>query len=136
GVLGTGLGTLIRNVHQQEGVSFYLGRKITAVEGKTVVLDEGTRLTADLVVGGIGVRPNMQLAESAGLILDSVLAVSEFTATSAGGVFGADAEIVRGEPRATATINRDRKNLETEVTLETELLLKAPPPVTIEATET
>ena len=44
--------------------------------------------------------------------------------------------MVRGETRAMATINRDRKNLETEVTLETELLLKPPPPVTIEAAET
>jgi hypothetical protein len=34
-----------------------------------------------------------------------------------------------------ATINRDRKNLETEVELETELLLKPPPAVTLEPTE-
>ena len=32
-----------------------------------------------------------------------------------------------------ATINRDRKNLETEVELATKLLLKPPPPVTIQA---
>ena len=39
--------------------------------------------------------------------------------------------MVSGRRRAMATINRDRQNLQTEVELETELLLKAPPPVTV-----
>ena len=43
--------------------------------------------------------------------------------------------MVGGRRRAMATINRDRKNLETEVELEDELLLKPPPPVTLEAAE-
>ena len=37
-----------------------------------------------------------------------------------------------GKRRAMATINRDRQNLETEVEMERELLLKPPPPVTVE----
>ena len=43
--------------------------------------------------------------------------------------------MVGGKRRAMATINRDRRNLQTEVELETELLLKPPPAVTVEATE-
>jgi len=34
-----------------------------------------------------------------------------------------------------ATINRDRENLVAEVEFETELLLRPPPPVTLEAAE-
>lgn len=215
-VLGTELGTLVRNVHEQKGVTFCLGRKVTAIDEKKVVLDDGSRLDADLVVAGIGVRPNLQLAESAGLTLDNGLAVNEFLETSASGVFAAGdvarwpdaysdqrlriehwvvaerqgqvvarnmlgardrfddipffwsahydklsiqyighverwdetriegdvtkmdcavSYMVGGRRRAMATINRDRKNLETEVELEDELLLKPPPPVTLEAAE-
>ena len=43
--------------------------------------------------------------------------------------------MVGGKRRAMATINRDRRNLQTEVEMETELLLKPPPPVTVEAVE-
>jgi hypothetical protein len=39
--------------------------------------------------------------------------------------------MVGGKRRAMATINRDRRNLQTEVEMETELLLKPPPPVTV-----
>jgi hypothetical protein len=43
--------------------------------------------------------------------------------------------MVGGKRRAMATINRDRENLQTEVELETELLLKPPPPDTLERVE-
>jgi 3-phenylpropionate/trans-cinnamate dioxygenase ferredoxin reductase subunit len=88
-VLGPELGRLVMNVHEQRGVTFRLGRKVTAVDDKSVTLDDGSRLDADLVVAGVGVRPNLQLAESAGLTLDNGLAVNEFLETSAKNVFGA-----------------------------------------------
>jgi hypothetical protein len=40
--------------------------------------------------------------------------------------------MVNGKRRAMATINRDRQNLQTEVEMERELLLKPPPAVTLE----
>jgi hypothetical protein len=43
--------------------------------------------------------------------------------------------MVGGRRRAVATINRDRDNVVAEVEFETELLLRPPPPVTLEATE-
>jgi 3-phenylpropionate/trans-cinnamate dioxygenase ferredoxin reductase subunit len=214
--LGPELGTLVKSVHEQHGVTFYLGRKAGSLDEKSVVLDDGTRLDADLVVAGIGVRPNLKLAESAGLTLDNGLAVDEFLETSAGDVFAAgdvvrwpdaysdqrlriehwvvaqrqgqvvarnmlgaresfddipffwsahydtlsiqyvghverwdeikiDGDVMKmdcavsymvaGKRRAMATINRDRENLQTEVELETELLLKPPPPGTLEGVE-
>lgn len=215
-VLGAELGRLVMNVHEQHGVTFRLGRKVTAVDEKSVTLDDGSRLDADIVIAGIGVRPNLHLAESAGLTLDNGVAVNEFLETSAKDVFAAGdvarwpdaysdlrlrvehwvvaerqgqvvarnmlgsrdrfddipffwsahydhlsiryighadhwdetkiegdvtkmdcavSYMIGGKRRAVATINRDRESLTTEVELETELLLRAPPPVTLEAAE-
>ena len=88
-VLGGELGALIQSVHEQQGVTFHLGRTAKAIEGNTVVLDDDTRIEADIVVAGIGVRPNTQLAESAGVTMDNGIAVDEFLQTSVKGVFAA-----------------------------------------------
>ncbi|MDB4869993.1 MAG: thcD [Gemmatimonadales bacterium] len=213
-VLGAELGTLIRTVHERQGVTFHLGRTAKAVDANGVVLDDATRIEADLIVAGIGVPPNLTLAESAGVVVENGIAVNEFLETSVAGIFAAgdvarwpdaysDARLrvehwvvaerqgqvvarnmlgyrdrfddipffwsahydkvsirytghverwdeikidgnvaemdcavsylVGGQRRAMATINRDHQNLENEVAMESELLLKPPPPTTIQA---
>jgi len=215
-VLGAELGGLVKKVHEDKGVTFHLGQTVKSAEEKSVVLDDGSRLSADIVIAGIGVRPRLELAESAGLTLDNGLAVNEFLETNVKGIFAAgdvarwpdaysdvrlriehwvvaerqgqvvarnmlgdrdrfddipffwsahydklsiayighadrwdetridgdvmqmDCEVsymVAGKRRAVATINRDRMNLLAEVELETALLLKPPPLITIEAQE-
>ena len=88
-VLGTELGQLIQSVHEQHGVRFHFGRTARAIEDKAVILDDETRLEADIVIAGIGVRPNLELAEKAGILLDNGIAVNEFLETSARDVFAA-----------------------------------------------
>ena len=56
-VLGPELGSFIRSVHEQHGVTFHLGRTATSIDEHGVTLDNGERIDADLVVVGIGVRP-------------------------------------------------------------------------------
>ncbi|MEP6688746.1 MAG: FAD-dependent oxidoreductase [Gemmatimonadales bacterium] len=88
-VVGPELGDMIREVHEEQGVVFHLGQKARAVEGGVVILESGERLSADLLVAGIGVRPNLELAEAAGLAMDRGLVVDARLETSAPGIFAA-----------------------------------------------
>ncbi len=88
-VMGRELGDFIRALHEEKGVQFHLGRKPARIERDAVVLDDGTRLPADLVVIGVGVRPRVQLAEQAGLAIDRGVVVNELLETSAPGIYAA-----------------------------------------------
>ncbi len=88
-VLGPQLGDFVRALHEEHGVVFHLGRTVSAVEAQAVVLDDGARLPADLVVVGIGVRPSLELAEQAGLAVDRGVIVDPHMRTSAPDVYAA-----------------------------------------------
>jgi NADPH-dependent 2,4-dienoyl-CoA reductase/sulfur reductase-like enzyme/nitrite reductase/ring-hydroxylating ferredoxin subunit len=88
-VLGDHLGGFIKSLHEEQGVVFHLGRTAKQVERDAVVLDDGTRIAADLVVFGVGVRPRLDLAERAGLKTEKGVLVNEYLETSAAGVYAA-----------------------------------------------
>src|SRR5881227_2962638 len=99
-VLGGELGELIRETHEQHGVEFHLGRTPAVIQDRQVQLDDGTILDCDLVVVGIGVRPNTSLAETAGIATDNGVLVNEFLETNVSGIFAAG-DIARWpDPRA------------------------------------
>jgi NADPH-dependent 2,4-dienoyl-CoA reductase/sulfur reductase-like enzyme/nitrite reductase/ring-hydroxylating ferredoxin subunit len=88
-VMGPQLGDFIRSLHEEHGVRFHLEHKPAQIGGGQVTLDSGERLPADLVVVGIGVRPNVELAEEAGLAVDRGVTVDERLETSAPGIYAA-----------------------------------------------
>ncbi|HET7680743.1 MAG TPA: FAD-dependent oxidoreductase [Xanthobacteraceae bacterium] len=88
-ILGPQMGDFIRALHEQHGVIFHLGETAVAIEIDKVRLGSGGILPADLVVVGVGVRPRLALAESAGLALDRGLLVNSYLETSAPGIFAA-----------------------------------------------
>src|SRR5438067_8814129 len=99
-VLGCELGQFIRDTHEEHGVKFYLGRTPAVIQDRQVQLDDGTILDCDLVVVGIGVRPNTSLAETAGIATDNGVLVNEFLETNVSGIFAAG-DIARWpDPRA------------------------------------
>jgi apoptosis-inducing factor 3 len=99
-ILGRELGNLIRETHEDHDVKFHLGRTPAAIKDRHVQLDNGTILDCDLVVVGIGVRPNVALAEKAGIATDNGVLVNEFLETNVPGIFAAG-DIARWpDPRA------------------------------------
>jgi apoptosis-inducing factor 3 len=88
-VMGHELGDFIRTLHEQKGVHFHFGRKPASIEGDAVLLDDDSRLAADLVVIGVGVRPRLSLAQEAGLSIDRGVVVDEWLETSVAGIFAA-----------------------------------------------
>ena len=73
-------------LHAGQGVQVKLGGtpiEIAANNGRVdnVVLSDGTRVAADLVVAGIGVLPNIALAQDAGLATANGIVVDEYLRT-------------------------------------------------------
>ena len=87
--LGAEVGSYVRRVHEAKGVTFRLGLTAKTIEERAVVLSDGRRVDADLVVMGVGVRPNVALAEHAGLGTDNGILVDATLRTTAPGVFAA-----------------------------------------------
>jgi len=99
-ILGPEVGSFIRGVHEQHGVTFHLGATATAIDEAGVTLKSGEHLQADLVVVGIGVQPAIALAQRAGLAIDHGVAVDEYLETSTSGIFAAG-DIARWPDRLT-----------------------------------
>ena len=88
-VLGPELGDFVRTVHEQHGVVFRLGQTVERIDAGSVTLKSGERLEAQLVVAGIGVRPETAIAERAGIATDRGIVVNEFLETSVPGIYAA-----------------------------------------------
>jgi len=76
-----------REAHEGWGVKFDFGQGIACIVGRdgrvtAVELSSGKQLLADLVVFGIGVLPNVELAAEAGLEVDNGIRVDAFLRTS------------------------------------------------------
>ncbi|MGA7781743.1 MAG: FAD-dependent oxidoreductase [Paraburkholderia sp.] len=73
-------------VHREEGVAIRTNIAVSGFEGGTrverVICVDGTRLPADLVIVGIGVTPNVELAEQANLSTDNGVLVDACARTS------------------------------------------------------
>ncbi|HMF44868.1 MAG TPA: FAD-dependent oxidoreductase, partial [Polyangia bacterium] len=88
--LGPELGGFMKAVHEEHGVRFHLGHTVSAIEPDAVILSGSEeRLTADMVVLGVGVKPSFELARAAGLNVDRGVVVDDRLRTSAAGVFAA-----------------------------------------------
>lgn len=83
---------IMRAVHLAHGVHIRENCGLTRLEGENgrvvrAVLADGTTLDVDMVVVGIGVAPNDQLAKDAGLAVGNGITVDEFGRTSDPSIF-------------------------------------------------
>ncbi len=79
--------------HEHHGVAFLLGKRVNAFHGEGAVTavecTDGTRVPADLAIVGIGLAPNTELAEAAGLACEDGIAVDEHCRTSDANIYAA-----------------------------------------------
>lgn len=88
-VMGPELGDFVRALHEEHGVVFHLSEGVMSIDATAVILKSGSSLPADLVVTGIGVRPNLDLCESAGLAMDRGVVVDQHLRTSVADIWAA-----------------------------------------------
>jgi 3-phenylpropionate/trans-cinnamate dioxygenase ferredoxin reductase component len=86
-VLGDEMAQVFADLHRANGTQLRLGTHVTEITPTEVVLADGTRLSADVVIAGIGVTPNVALAIDAGLAVDDGVLVSSSLATSDPDIF-------------------------------------------------
>jgi NADPH-dependent 2,4-dienoyl-CoA reductase/sulfur reductase-like enzyme/nitrite reductase/ring-hydroxylating ferredoxin subunit len=76
-MLGPEVGAFLRRVYEEHGVRFHLGQTATSMSVDEVTLSDGSKLPAEVVVMGVGVRPDVALAERAGLKVDNGIVVDD-----------------------------------------------------------
>lgn len=77
------------DVHRLHGVEVRLNVALESIDVDAVVLVDGQRLPCDLVVVGIGMQPNIELAAAAGLDVGQGIRVDAHLRTSAPNVYAA-----------------------------------------------
>ena len=89
----SGLSEMITDRYRDKGVEIYAGVKPTALEKNDgtyrATLEDGSSLEGDFVIAGIGVSPNTQLAEAAGLKVDDGIWVDSNCQTSTSDIYAA-----------------------------------------------
>ena len=88
-VFGGEVGKHLQALHQSKGVRFHLGSVASGYDGRSVSLPNGTGLEADFVLVGIGVRPRIDAARSAGASVDNGVLVDAFLQTSVPDIYAA-----------------------------------------------
>lgn len=92
--VGPELGSFFRSLHESNGVRFRLPASAARISGQSgrvtgVVTDAGEVLPADLVIIGVGVLPEVSLAEAAGIALRNGILTDASLRTSAPGIYAA-----------------------------------------------
>lgn len=82
-----------RALHESHKVDFYEGTSLESIDGdrrvSSVCLKNGTVLDADIVLVGIGIIPNTELAEKASIQCDQGILVNEYGETSQKNIYAA-----------------------------------------------
>lgn len=93
GALGETIGNLFARIHADHGVTMRMGERVEELRGgdrvEEAALASGERIPCDVVVVGVGVRPNDALARVAGLTVENGIQVDGRCETSAPGIFAA-----------------------------------------------
>jgi 3-phenylpropionate/trans-cinnamate dioxygenase ferredoxin reductase component len=81
-----------RGLHSHKGINVICNATVSAIEGsdgnaRSVVLSDGSKWPADVIIAGIGIMPNVALAQTAGLPVGNGIAIDEYLQTSDENIF-------------------------------------------------
>jgi 3-phenylpropionate/trans-cinnamate dioxygenase ferredoxin reductase component len=94
--LGPELGAVLAAIHRDHGVDLRTGVQVEAIEGdgagqvRGVLLGDGSRIAADVVVVGVGVVPETAWLEGSGLTIDDGVVCDQTCAAAPGIVAAGD----------------------------------------------
>jgi 3-phenylpropionate/trans-cinnamate dioxygenase ferredoxin reductase component len=93
-VLGPETAPIFADLHRDHGVHLRCQVAVAELTGRKgavtgVILSDGSRIDADMVLVGVGITPNIQLAADAGLEVDNGILVDEHLRTSDLNIFAA-----------------------------------------------
>jgi 3-phenylpropionate/trans-cinnamate dioxygenase ferredoxin reductase component len=93
-VLGPETAPIFADLHRDHGVDLRSQVAVAELSGRNgavtaVILSDGSRIDADMVLVGVGITPNTQLAAQAGLKIDNGILVDEHLRTSDVNIFAA-----------------------------------------------
>jgi len=94
-VLGREVAEVFARLHELNGVDLRFGVQVAEITagsdgtGRGVRLADGTQIDADVVIVGIGITPNVELAAAGGLAVDNGVVTDERLRTSDPDVFAA-----------------------------------------------
>jgi 3-phenylpropionate/trans-cinnamate dioxygenase ferredoxin reductase subunit len=94
GVLGPEVAEIYAALHTEHGVELRMGVEVAEIIGADrrasgVRLADGRQIEADVVVVGVGITPNTELAEASGLTVDNGIVVGEHLGSADPDVFAA-----------------------------------------------
>ena len=85
-VVSSEVSEFLQKKHQSEGIEFKFNTSITDIEDqgkqKKIICCDGSFFSTDVVVVGVGITPNIELAKSSGLTCDNGILVDENGQTS------------------------------------------------------
>ncbi|NND55009.1 MAG: FAD-dependent oxidoreductase, partial [Gammaproteobacteria bacterium] len=86
-VVAREISQFFQDMHTEEGVHLELGRRVQEINGEgghcvSVTCADGFTAPANMVVIGIGILPNVELAEAAGLTCSDGIVVDEYCQTT------------------------------------------------------
>ncbi len=92
-VLGAEVGAMFRDLHIDHGVELHLGVGVEGFRGhhraEEVVLGDGTAVSGDLFVVGVGVTVRTELVQGTGVELDNGIVVDEYLSSTVPGIWAA-----------------------------------------------
>jgi 3-phenylpropionate/trans-cinnamate dioxygenase ferredoxin reductase component len=87
------IAAFLRRRHEDAGVRFLMGTRLARIIGtlqvEAVELENGLQIPADVVMVGIGVRPDLRICEGSGLEVGRGVLVDSRCRTSIGNIFAA-----------------------------------------------